>query len=1086
VLEQVRNALSGDDEELSAEELLDVLWLAARLPPAAATALSRPAAGAVPSASPSGGPDIGIPAGDVAHPRDPCNESGPAEEPAGSARPPAPRESLHAAPATSKPRATSSDRPAIPVRAPGMKALGGAELRLGRALRPLKQWRSDALRTELDIEATVTAMAETGLPEAVVRPARTRWLDLAVLVDDGVSMLLWQRLAGEIRALMERSGAFRHVRVHGLDSRGEDGPLLSHRPFCTRDATLPMSTVLDPSGTTLVLVVSDGVGRAWRTGRMHAALLRAAATGPTALVHVLPRELRAGSGIGAEPWRVTTRRRGAANLSWHIEDPVLPPELAPFDGVPVPVLGTDPGQLGAWARLVGSAGGSAVLPLLTAAGTEALGAERSAAVRDGTGAEEAVLRFREAASPDAYRLAAHLAAVAPLPVPVMRLVQHAVSPPADTSHLAEVFLGGLMHGVDSSDSLPHQRTFDFTEETRSVLLGTVAPAELMRTTRAVTTRLTELAGSPAGFPAWLPHAQGPERVPGNDRRPFGWVDETVMRRLGVAPPDSAEPDPPASGTEEWRALPAGFELRSDATGWQRMPATDPRFDGPGAPPYEVFAEHLPGWSRTGLFLAHDGEGRILILRRPEVPYGRELVAREVTALKRMDGVYAPRPLAWDTGCDRPWLVAECALDGRTETAPDLSSFVERHGELYEDGLLTVARQCANGLARAHRKGLVHGALTAHTVLIAGREVQISGWTTATVDGDASRYGGRHRKDPRYRAPELSAAEAEPTPAGDVYALGRILVDATAGVDAEPGSPEELVLPVSAGIADALRACLAPDPAHRPTAQQLLATFNALSHEREPWKRRLTVTLGLDDDWAPVQLDLESAERGGQGPHLLCQGRPASVRRDLLHRVVEQLTRAGQDDVELVLADAGGVGGLAQFGVRLGGNAFLGLAENPMRPLALAEKINSEVMHRRRRLESATAHRDIGSLEAAARRNPNVPHLPRLIVAMDEVDRILRLSPELRTTLTRAAESGGRLGIHLVLFADAPGPNRLDQKLMRHVRTRVDLLTRPASTGRYADVLPDGAVLVHPTAPAPIRFGTGHGPASEQPPPAGRR
>ncbi|UYQ65269.1 SAV_2336 N-terminal domain-related protein [Streptomyces peucetius] len=1086
MLERVRNVLSGDGEELAAEELLDALWLAARLPPAAATALARAAAAAAaPVVSASERLDAGASPADAEDlPGGAQQEVAPAEAAPGVPYRPAARSGLHAAPAAADQQPAPSDRAATAVRAPGMKALGDAELRLGRALRPLRHWRPDTLRAELDVDATVTAMAETGLPEAVLRPARTRWLDLTVLVDDGVSMLLWQRLAGEIKALMERCGAFRHVRIHGLDSRSPDGPRLSRRPFCARAATLPMSTVLDPSGSTLLLVVSDGVGPAWRDGRMHAALLRAAATGPTALVHVLPPRLRAGSGIGAEPWQVTTRRRGAANRSWLVEDPVLPPELAPFDGVPVPVLTTDPSSLGVWAQLVGSAGSTAVLPLLTRPGTGPAVDGRQPAVHGGGSdvTAEAVLRFRDAASPDAYRLAAHLAAVAPLPVPVMRLVQQAVSPAADTSHLAEVFLGGLMHGVEGPGDLPHQRTFDFTEETRRILLSVVPPSELLRTSRAVTTRLTELASTAGGFPAWIPHPHGSERLPAGSRRPFGWVDETVMRRLGLSLPDTAEPTPSKQETAALRELPPGFELDEDSTGWSRLFVSDPRFDGSGALPYEVFAENTAGWSRVGLFLAHDGEGRVLVIRRPEVPHALDLVATEVAALKRMDGLYAPRLLAWDTGCEHPWLAVECALEGRTDPAPDLRSFVERHGPLYEAGLLMVARQFANGLARAHRKGLVHGSLTSHSVLIAGREVQIAGWMTASINGTVARHRASHRQNARYRAPELPGADAEPTQAADIYALGRILVEAAAGVatDEVAGAPDAFELPLGAEIAESLRACLSHDPERRPTAQELLRAFNALAHEREPGKHRLAVTLGLDDDATPVRLDLESAERGGQGPHLLCQGRPARLRQDLLHRVVEQLTR-GRDGVELVVADSKGASRLGRYAGRSAGTAFLGLSADPVRPLSLAEKLNAEIVNRRRVLGTTTTERDIGAFETASRRNPYLPALSRLIVAVEEAHRVLLLSPELRTAVTRVAQSGGRLGIHLLLFADSSDTAWLDHRLLQHLRTRVVLLTRPVSDGRFGGSMPDGAVLIDPSASGPVHFDMGRGPADGQSP-----
>jgi hypothetical protein len=343
----------------------------------------------------------------------------------------------------------------VPVRAPEARALASAELRLGRALRPLKQLRPDRRTDELDEPATVAAMAETGLPDVVLRPARTRWLDLALLVDDGVSMLLWQRLAAETRQLLERSGAFRDIRVYSLDSRSPDAPVLGHHPFAPDSAPLPLTAVADPCGHTLLLVVSDGVGPAWRDGRMHRALERAAALGPTAVLHALPRRLWEGSGIRAEPWRVTTLRRGAANRTWRVADPVLPPELAPYNGVPVPVLAPDPDAVGAWARLVGSSGTSVVLPLLA----PRTPARPYAATRSGGG--DGLLRFRDAASPQAYRLAAHLAAVAPVSVPAMRLVQDALGPDVDTGHLAEVFLGGLMRGADGPqrDLLPQQRGF---------------------------------------------------------------------------------------------------------------------------------------------------------------------------------------------------------------------------------------------------------------------------------------------------------------------------------------------------------------------------------------------------------------------------------------------------------------------------------------------------------------------------------------------------------------------------------------------------------------------------------------------------
>lgn len=136
---------------------------------------------------------------------------------------------------------------------------------------------------------------------------------------------------------------------------------------------------------------------------------------------------------------------------------------------------------------------------------------------------------------------------------------------------------------------------------------------------------------------------------------------------------------------------------------------------PGRPVVRGVRRARGGWSDIGLLLAHDGEGRVLVIRTPEVHNPRhavDLVTTEVTALKRLDGFFAPRLLAWDAHRLRPWLAVECALDGgASEPAPNLHDFVRQEGTLHRAGLLEVACQLAASLANAHENGLVHGSLT---------------------------------------------------------------------------------------------------------------------------------------------------------------------------------------------------------------------------------------------------------------------------------------------------------------------------------------------------------------------------------------
>jgi CheY-like chemotaxis protein len=541
---RLKDILARSGVDLADEELLDVLWLARKMPGDVRPLARRPAP-ATPSRQ----------AAEQGEPRAPG-----ADDPAQPGAHPPPDVALHRLfPLHAAPRGKGSGRlepapyRAHAVRTPGPNVLPSRHLNLGKALRPLRQRLPDRRRQELDVARTVDAMAETGLPETVTSPARSRWLSLALLIDDGVSMVLWKRLASEIRTVMERAGAFRDVRVLGLNTRGPQAPLLTNRPYRQQGPYLPPAALCDPTGDTLVLVVSDGVGDAWWDGRMSEAAALWARRQPTAILQALPARLWANSGITTRPWRVTSVRRGGPTTAWHVTDPTLPADLVDFGSVPVPVLEPTLAAAGEWARLVASPSATAVLPLWDI-GRSVTQTQR-AETRQGPDAE-AVLRFRGAASPEAYRLAAHLAAVTPVTPPVMRMVQEALGPPTDTGHLVEVFLGGLMHNAaaHTNGRLPQPEFFDFSDDARRILLGTLPARELLRTTRLIADRLAACVRHSPTFTAWVAHPGGAAAV-GAPERSFAQLEERLLKRLGVATHIDAPPadqPPPAPSPPETR------------------------------------------------------------------------------------------------------------------------------------------------------------------------------------------------------------------------------------------------------------------------------------------------------------------------------------------------------------------------------------------------------------------------------------------------------------------------------------------------------------------------------------------------------
>ncbi|MEW1576617.1 tetratricopeptide repeat-containing protein kinase family protein [Streptomyces microflavus] len=821
--------LAESGAELSQEEMLDALWLAGKLPRDV-----RPLQGAADG--------LGAPAKQHGTPH-PDRPSSPNEDAEPVRTPTGPAEAEEQKSRSTRPllataqdqaredaqaEGTGSSSAAMPVGTPDTGLVVAGQLQFGKSLRPLRQRLPDRRRRELDIPRTVDAIADTGVPETITRAVRTRWLSLALVVDDGISMVLWQRLAAEVRALMTSAGAFRDVRVYGLDTRGGE-PRLRTSPYRHRSPLQSPRTLCDPTGNTLVLVVSDGVGEAWWDGGMRRVVDSWARCGPTAIVQALPPRLWASTGIGARRWQVSTRRRGGPTQAWHITDPDLPPDLVSFHSVPVPVLEPTPAAVGEWARLIASPGGTAMLKLWD--NVPAVSTGPAADIRR-SDAAEAVLRFRDSASPEAYRLAAHVAAVAPLTPPVMRMVQAALGHPTDRGHLTEVFLGGLMHEVDADedDRLPHHRRFDFSPDTCRILLSTVSPKELLRTAEAVARGIEVGVGRAPTFPAWVGHPDGVARVEDTGRS-FGRLREQLLERLGVPPAGGGRPEPHEPDTSASTRPP---------TGWVELLPGDPERLGR----FELRARSGQGWPHMAMYLARDEDGTSVTVRAPSPLHADapgaalDLVRTEAECLLRMGGRFAPALVDMRQGSaeELPWVAAECIHhrpgDDSSPPAPNLGAVLYAYkGSIPHELFLEIGLSLSQALAHAHGLGIVHGSLAPRAVLVTDDGVRLVGWATATLDGVDS----AHREVLPFGEAYLEADDHGLflTSQSDMYSAGALLFAFHAGRWAGEGARagRRMSYPLS-GIDPALhrvlRRCLEAEPARRPSAAVLAEAFAAAS------------------------------------------------------------------------------------------------------------------------------------------------------------------------------------------------------------------------------------------------------------------
>ncbi|WP_442817422.1 serine/threonine-protein kinase [Streptomyces sp. NBC_01216] len=247
-----------------------------------------------------------------------------------------------------------------------------------------------------------------------------------------------------------------------------------------------------------------------------------------------------------------------------------------------------------------------------------------------------------------------------------------------------------------------------------------------------------------------------------------------------------------------------------------------------------------------VFLARSADGRTVAVKVVHAELAaqdefRRRFTREVAALERVGGAGTAPVLASDTAAVSPW-VAIGYVPG-----PSLRAVVAAdHGPLPPSTVRGVAAGLGRALTHIHAAGLVHRDLKPSNVLLTVDGPRIIDFGIAravdtVTDGGLTRTGAVVGS-PGFMSPEQVRGERL-TPASDLFCLGSVLAYAATGRSpfgtADSGVHATMFRiahdePDLTGLAPELvglvRACLAKNPADRPTATELAETVELAG----PW------------------------------------------------------------------------------------------------------------------------------------------------------------------------------------------------------------------------------------------------------------
>ncbi|MGE7439185.1 serine/threonine-protein kinase [Kitasatospora sp. NPDC001175] len=243
-------------------------------------------------------------------------------------------------------------------------------------------------------------------------------------------------------------------------------------------------------------------------------------------------------------------------------------------------------------------------------------------------------------------------------------------------------------------------------------------------------------------------------------------------------------------------------------------------------PYEVVGRLGEGGMGI-VYLARTAAGRAVAVKtiRAELaaqPEFRERFRAEVAAARRVGGFHTAQVVDADPNGSPPWLATAYVAGGSLREAAPLSA----------NRLRSLAAGLAEALAAIHAAGVVHRDLKPSNVLLTDDGPRVIDFGIArALEGTVLTVTGVVMGSPGFLSPEQALGEVVGPPS-DVFALGAVLAFAAGARGFGDGPAPALLFRVvhdepdltgvPAGLLPVIRACLAKDPAQRPTAAQLLA------------------------------------------------------------------------------------------------------------------------------------------------------------------------------------------------------------------------------------------------------------------------
>jgi len=320
----------------------------------------------------------------------------------------------------------------------------------------LKQFSNSSSEQEFNENETIEYIANTNVWNIQTTPKKELKYTLFIVVEKSTSMRIWEEITQEFVSALSRFSFFKDVKVVYLKELDEKYQLYRDKQ-CNKE----VSTKLFNSQTqrTLTILLSDCISRGWQDKRGYGFLDEVTAVTPFLIVNMLPQRVWNRT-IVNDSWRVKfTHRDGWKNSSLvSDEEEDIKEELGSEDDskenfIRVPMTTLEKIPLKHWANVIAGYKNNWLHGSLFEAEVFDLDIPPKDEIKqtssNSISPKQQVKNFYAYASPLAHELAIYFSVISPLSLEIMKMIQKTSLPKTNYTHLAEVFLSGLLKKGES-------------------------------------------------------------------------------------------------------------------------------------------------------------------------------------------------------------------------------------------------------------------------------------------------------------------------------------------------------------------------------------------------------------------------------------------------------------------------------------------------------------------------------------------------------------------------------------------------------------------------------------------------------------